>query len=205
MQQVSEIKYHKSIHDLPLSKFIDCIVDNNLSALIISGFPEEEELRSAWENIIGQYTDTIGGMEYKMYTELFKEISVLKITLNQIDIAVGILQVTYDEFFAKEVNKLLRTDCKFNWKDQQSYQAECKKCLNRAKAIKIKLDLKNLQFDAIQKKQKPGAKIDRQYFLSILITLSDFAKYRLDETIKMGEYCERIKRFNEYCDMQKTK
>ena len=132
--------------------------------------------------------------------ELFKEISILKITIDQVNIAVGILEVTYDEFFAGEVNKLLRTDCKFNWKDQNSYQAECKKCLNRAKAFKISYDLKCLKFDAIQKKQKPGAKIDRQYFVSILITLSDYAKYRVEDTIKMSEYCERIKRFNEYCD-----
>lgn len=204
MQTEIKASYFENIHDLPLNKFIDCIVDNNLSALTISGYPTEEQLTVAWDYILSQYSELIGTQEYRMYVQLYKDIAVLKITLDQITIATGILQVVYDPFFANEVNKLLRTDCKFNWSDQKSYQAECTKCLNRSKALKIKLDLKKMQFEALEKKNsnKVGAKMDRQYFTSILITLSDHAKYRIEETIKMSEYCERIKRFSDYYEHQ---
>lgn len=205
-----EIKYHKTIDMLPLSNFVDCMVDGNLSALIISGFPPEDELKAAWENIQAEYAERVGTHEYKLYVSMYKEVSQLRITLDQIDIIVGlpdpakgkgpgILRLGYDEFFAGEINKILRTNCKFNWNDQKSYMAEVNKCLARKGGFTIRYDLINLRFEAIEKKQnaKPGDKIDRAYFTSILITLSDFqAKHSLPDNIKMGEYCERLKRLN---------
>lgn len=204
---ISQNIYHKSLHDLPLNKFIDCIVDGNLSALTISGFPAEEDLKEAWANILLEYSDAIGTSEYKIFVQLYKGIQINKIVLEQLTVALNILQVTFDEFFAKEVNKILRTTCKFNWKDQTSYQAEVKKCFNRSKSLKIALDLKLMKFEAIEAKNKGGKeqKIDRQYFVSILVTLSDYAKYRIEESIKMSEYCERVKRFTEYCESQRTR
>ena len=204
---ISQSMWHKSLHDLPLNKFIDCLVDGNLQALTITGFPTQEELESAWQKIISEYTDLLGSLEHRLYVQLYKDIAITKITLDQLTIAINILQITYDEFFAEEVNKILRTQCKFNWADQTSYQAECKKCLNRSKSLRIKLDLKLLQFEAIasKNKNKEGEKPTRQYFTSVLITLSDHAKYRIEENIKMSEYCERIKRFSEYCEQQKRK
>jgi len=203
--KIQEVSFHKTLHDLPLNKFIDCIVDNNLSALTISGFPKEEELTQAWHNILGEYIESVGSQEYRMYVAMFKDVAILKITYDQVTTALKILQVVYDPFFAKEVNKLLRTDFKFNWQDPNTYEAEIKKCFRRSKALKIRLDLKNLQFAAIQKKNenKEEQKMDRQYFTSILVTLSDHAKYRIEETIKMSEYCERIKRFSDYCERLK--
>lgn len=207
MEAVSLPKFHQTIYDLPLNKFIDCIVDNNLSALIISGLPEQKQLDDAWEVILSQYSESVGTQEYRLFCELYKETAVLKIIIDQINIALNILEVIYDEFFASEVNKFLKTSCRFNWEDQATYQAEIKKCRNRSKALNIKLDLKNLQFEAIQKKNTGATteKIDRQYFTSILITLSDHAKYRIEDNIKMSEYCERIKRFSDYCEQQVKK
>lgn len=216
---MSEIKYHTSLNDLPLNKFIDCIVDNNLSALIISHgeeLPSSEELSAAWDNILAEYAELTGTSEYRMFCELYKEVEILKITLTQISVLAargnaetgemqGILRMTYDEYFADELNKLLKTKCRFNWNDQKSYHAELDKCVNRGKAFKIKYDLKKMQFEAIEKKNlgKKGERPTRQYFTSILVTLSDHAKYRIEETIKMPEYCERIRRFAEYCEVQK--
>lgn len=213
----TEIKdtYYQTIHELPLNKFIDCIVDNNLSALTISGFPAPEQLAIAWDYILSQYSELIGTQEYKMYKILYCEVENLKITLNQIAIILGgnvitesgtekvkgFLNIGYHEYFATEVNDLLKTNYKFNWDDQKSYQEDIKKGLSRSKALKIKLDLKNLQFKAIEKKNnaKPGVKMDRAYFTSILITLSNFAKFRIDSSVTMDEYCLRIKEHNDYC------
>lgn len=205
-----EIKYHQVIDNLPLSNFIDCMVDGNLSALIISGFPPEEDLKKAWEHIKAEYAERIGQHEYKLYVSMYKEISQLRITLDQIDLITaredkekgikpGILRLCYDEFFAGEINKILRRNCKFNWKDQKSYMAELDKCYTMRGGYKIRYDLLNLRFEAIEAKQKaePGEPITRAYFTSILVTLSDYqAKHSLSDNIKMGEYCERLKRWN---------
>jgi len=223
--QTVEISFHKILDELPLNRFIDCIVDNNLSALIISIPPDAKldealqlKLSEAWDNILSQYLHRIGTHEYKMYENLYKQISLLAITLDQINllaargeedkgITPGVLRMYYNDKLAAELNGLLRTNCRFNWKDLASYHAELDKCINRSKAFKIQMDLKLISFQAMEKKQKGKArdKMDRAYFTSILVTLSDFAKYMIPETIKMSEYCERLKRFNKACEDSKKR
>lgn len=190
-----------SIQKLPLHRFIDCIVDGNLHSLIISGAPSIIELQITWGNILQEYSQAIGNNEYRLYTSLYKEIALIKITYDQIGEAVKILRIVHSEYFHKELNKLLKTDFKLNPNDQASYQEELSKALRRSRSLIIKHDLKKLQFEAIQKKQEgKGGKFTREYFVSILITLSDYAKYPIQDTITVSEYCERIKRFNIYLD-----
>lgn len=216
MDTITEVNYHKSIHDLPLNKFIDCMVDKNLSALIISGYPSAGLLKEAWDNILNEYSDIIGSQEHRMIFQLWKEVAVMKVSVDQIRLLAargsdtedkGILRMVYIKEMADELNRILGTDCKFNWEDQNTYHAELDKCVNRGKALLIQYDMKTLQFAALEKQAKgeESAPITRQYFTSILITLSDYAKYRIEETIKMSEYCERIKRFAEYCEQIKKK
>jgi len=194
------------------------MADNNLSALIISGLPTEEELQKAWETISGQYIERIGSNEYKMFLAIYKEISILKITLDQVNfiaarenkekgIPPGVLRLYYVEELAMELNKLVGANFKFNNNDPQSYHADLDRSINRSKSIKIQLDLKLLSFEAIEKKNIASGKEkpSREYFTSVMVTLSDFAKYQLPDTIKMGEYCERLKRFNKACEQSKKK
>lgn len=216
MIETVEVKYHQTIYDLPLSKFIDCIVDGNLSALIIHGLPTIEQLSEAWQNILSEYSENVGTQEYRLYVQMYKEVSILSITLNQIrilahrggeGIPAGILRMVYDEGLCKELNGLLKTGLHFDWNNQDDYHKNLDKCINRSGSIKIKYDLLNIRFKAIEEKNKgkAGVKMDRQYFISILVTLSDHAKYRIEESITMGEYCERVKRFSDYCESMKNK
>lgn len=224
MQTQVNILYHTTIDELPRNKFIDCDVDNNLASLIIGPVPDPETLKSiypslnnAWINILSQYGERIGSNEYKMYIKLYKEIEILKITLTQINALAGrekkdeqgniiqqagLLRNYYVEEKAKDLNDLLKTSCRFNYLDAKSYHAELDKCINRSKAIKIQLDLKLLTFHAIEQKHKgkEGEKNTRQYYDSMMVTLSDHAKYNLPEDIKMGQYCERLNRFIQACE-----
>lgn len=224
MQTQVNILYHKTIDELPRNKFIDCDVDNNLASLIIGMVPDPEtlqtiwpELNIAWSNILSQYGERVGSNEYKMYVKLYREIELLRITINQINIIAGrekrdsegniiqnhgILRLYYVEESAKELNQLLKTSCRLNHLDPKSYHAELDKCINRSKAFKIQLDLKLLTFHAIEKKQQAtaGTKNDRQYYDSIMVTLIDHAKVHIPEDIKMGQYCERLNRFIQACE-----
>lgn len=190
-----------SIQKLPLRRFIDCIVDHNLHSLIITGDPSAVELQLIWSNILQEYSQAIGNNEYRLYTSLYKEITIIKITYDQIQEAVKLLQITYSEFFHKELDKLLKMKLRLNPDDQASYQEELLKCLRRSKSLIIKHDLKKIQFESIQKKQEGKEnKFTREYFISIMITLSDHAKYQIQDSITVAEYCERIKRFNMYLE-----
>ncbi len=219
---IKSCSIYQNISNLPLSRFIDCIVDHNLFALVITGTPDPKELTEAWDNILQEYTEAIGANEYKLYLSLYREVTNLDIEYKQIrsfadilcEIQNYIILKNYDVLpfvlesqkkFSNELNKLLRTECKFNNRDPSGFQEEINKCLRRSKALKIKLDLKLLAFAEIQKKNKDGAPMDRRYFDSMLITISDYAKYEIGEQITVSKYCERIKRYNHYCESLKIK
>lgn len=212
VEAMKSLNIFQGIQKLPLFRFIECLSDNNLHALVIpgsAGNPTDEELQEAWGKILSEYSDSIGTAEYKMYVNCYKEISIYKITLDQIQIAVDLLRVNNSKYFQDQLNKLLHTKCTFNYLDQATYQAELSKCERMAKGIKIRLDLKVNQFQAMKdsfEKEIPGEIPDkRAVFASTLVTLSDHAKYHISDAIMTGEYCERIKRFNKYVDSLNSK
>jgi hypothetical protein len=192
---------YQHITELPLRNFIDCSVNDNYHALVISGHPTEQELLFAWSNIQQEYADAMGNHEHRLYITLFKEVTILKITLQTIHCLIEILQEVYYEPYAAELNKLLRTDFKFDHTDQNKYNETLRRCFNRSKGLKIDLELKLIQYKAIEKKnQETGKKPTREYYQSILITLSDYAKYQLQDSITVYEFCDRLRRFNNYCE-----
>lgn len=198
--------WYQSITQLPLNRFIDCIVDNNLSALIISGFPSQLELQIAWEEIKMEYSDAMGDLESRVYHQLFKEVHGLTITLEQVQLLTDTLDKVYYEPLAKKLNGLLHTNFKFNPKEPEAYRKMLRSCINRSKAFKIDLDLKTIKLKGMAEKKEQGkGSYSRQYFQSFLITLSDHAKFPIQESVTVYEFCERIRRFNAHCEMmQKT-
>src|SRR5690349_12261785 len=66
--------FYRSISNLPLYKYRDCLVNDNLAALIISGFPPESYLRLAWMDIRQEYADIMGDSEQKNYLKALKEV-----------------------------------------------------------------------------------------------------------------------------------
>lgn len=198
-------RWYQNIYNLPLNKFEECLINNNLSVLTIGGFPTPVELNTAWSNIMEEYTTAIGDTEFQMYVELYREVELLKIDYSSIGLLISALRKNYSKYFCDELNILLRTDCKFNVKDLTSYFAELDKCERRAGAKKIQLDLKLIEFEAVKKKVTGGKeeKIDKNYFTSVLIILSKHNTYRITKDIFVNEYCEYLKQFTQYCEEMK--
>ena len=181
------------------------MINNNLSALTIVGFPPFAELNTAWSNIMEEYTMAIGDAEFKMYVELYREVELLKIDYASIGLLISALRKNYSKYFCDELNALLRTDCKFNVNDLASYFSELDKCERRSGAKKIQLDLKLIEFEAIKKKVTGGKedRVDKNYFTSVLIILSKHNAYRVTKDIFVNEYCEYLKQFTQYCEEMK--
>jgi hypothetical protein len=186
------------------------MVNENIYALIVSGSPLKEELYKAWENICFGFEDAMGNNEHKFYLILFKEVSLLSVTYEQIQFLVNVLTILnekkcYSEFFYSELNKQLKTSFVFTRNDFAKNAENVKRCFNRSKGIKLQLDLKQDQLNALQLKQGDGKKPTPEYYQSILISLSDHAKYPVTDSITVFEFCERIRRFNQYYEQLKSK
>ena len=190
--------YHR-ITDLPLHKFITCLVDKDLSPLIISGTPTKNQLLEAWQIIYDEFSDAIGGGENKTYLSLLKDITKLDNKLKFVESIVNILSTPYRDESANDIilvlNKICNTKFKFN------DPAELQRCIDRSMSIKIQLELKMMQLKEMQGKMEgENKKPTREQFLDTLIELSDHVKYEVTDKISVFDFFSRIKRYNKYCE-----
>ena len=208
-------QYYKNIVDLPLSRYIDVAVNDNLNALTIEGFPTEAELFEAWVEIRSQYADAMGDMEHKMYLRVLKEVAILSTDYETVQKLANFLlgfdcetflrnadenKEVFDEVhkIALNINKILRSTFKFDPYQPDTFRNDLKRSLNQSKALKIRLDMKKIEFDAIRKTNEEAEGPTKEYFYGILITLSDHAKLPLNESMTVYEFCERVQRYNYY-------
>jgi len=211
-------KFYRSCHDLPLRKFIDIFCGEpapdgstdeteytgpNLAGLIISGFPPQDQLEKAWRNIMQEYMDAIGSDEYKIYISIHKELTELAVTYDSINGLIDLLEIIHSRDLCTELNRLLASNYKFDPENEAQYFDELKKCRNKAKVFKLRLDLKELEFAEIEKKFKTGSRPQRGFFITMLIRLSDKAQYQIQDTITVYEYCQRIQDYNAYLEQFK--
>lgn len=198
--------YYQHIAQLPLNRFIDVVVDSNIYALVITGSPTLNELHDAWQTISIEYADAIKDQESRLLFSTEKELNRLKLAYHVIIDALGVLKNYYTPQFANVVNELLRTSFKFDIRFPDDYDNDIKRAYNRSKGIKIDIDLKQMSYEALKEKILSSTKKPtREYFQAILITLSDFVKYEIRDTITVFEFCDRIRRLNDYNDKQKLK
>jgi hypothetical protein len=196
------MEYYKSIVDLPLNKFIECYVDENLYALVISGDVEKQNLTDAWENIVLEYNDAMSDAETKMYISLLKETSLLQAKYKLVEMAILRLSIAYNKEMHDDLNNFTSSNLLLDPSKPDEYKKELEKAGRRSKSMLIQYELKRNQLAAMEEKnQVKTTKPTREYFQSVLITLSDFAKYELKDTITVYNFCERVRRYGQHIKM----
>jgi hypothetical protein len=200
--------FYRSISNLPLFKYRDCVVNGNLSALIITGFPPESELRSAWLDIQQEYAEIIGDQEQRNYINALKEVALLNCTLQQISICIewigkSLVYLPHPEVqeivtrLQNDLNSFLDAAFVFDYNDPDKYNENLIKAARRAKGIKLSLDVAQANLESLQGVHDKQEKPTDAYFQNILITLSDAAGYYITDTITVLEFAQRIKRMND--------
>lgn len=180
-----------SIAELPLSNFIDCAVDGNYKALVRSGNPDLTTLLLHWFNISQQYNDAIGDGASKVKAQLYRNIAVLSITIEQVHMLCNLLCDLTKQSWIDELNLLLNTN--FTFKDRAK---DIERARNLTNDYQLKINIKKAQLAAMNKPNQVDAeRPTRQYFESILITLS--GKYEVTDRITTYNFCERIKRLTD--------
>ncbi len=149
-----------------------------------------------------EYSDAIGNSEHLLYMNLMRDVEILRIDLECLNVLVTTLRNIYSKYFCEQLNEMVNANCKFDWEDQEAYQKDIDRCERRSKSYKIRYDLKKTEFDNLQKKieAKDGKKIDKNYFTGVLIMLSRHNNYKITKEITVSEYCEYIRQFNLYCE-----
>lgn len=196
-------KLFNNIVDLPLSTYIECKVDRNLEALIITGEATKEELEFAWNEIEQEYADAVGDMEHFVYIKVLKEVTILSTDLKIIGSCIQLLSQCHVPRFGEELNKLLHTTFKFDPSNQEQYLRELQSCANRSKELKMRLKLKEIEFDAIKEKHE-GHSVEptREYFHRILNQLEEHFHVPVDPSITVYRFCDKLRRYNKYAELR---
>jgi hypothetical protein len=185
---------------------MDLTIDGNLHALTKEGNPPEDELLNAEHDLRVQYADAIGDAEYRMYCGVIREITTLELTIAQIHDLVRNLREVYVPVFANAINRLLHASLVWDVNDPAGYDNTCDRALNRAKGIKLRLDMKQIELAKLEVKYKAGdGKATREYYMGLMISLSDDAGFPVTENITVWEFCERIKRANKKTEILNMK
>jgi hypothetical protein len=184
---------------LPLKKFIACLCEDNLQALVISGKPTLPELQEAWWNIYAEFIDLCAEADNIYANRLQSDVNMFKARLLKIKLMVGFLRCEYDLQYVDE----LRTRgfrYKFEWDNQKQYHKDLDSTLAGTKHWQLQLQLREAELEAYLDAAK-GEKPSPLYFTQILIRLSDHAGFQLNpEVLTTAEFALRKKAYTDYAD-----
>lgn len=193
--------YYQTIFELPLFKFEEVLLTENLSALTITGFPTQEELFAAWQEIMCEYSEAMGNGEYRVTQRLMQEINDLEIKFQLINLGCQSLKNAYSKIMVDIINQHLRTKYEFKWGNPK-YIADIESCIRRAKGFKVTKELKQEQLKSIEAKMNAGEskQIDKNYFTQMLIILGRYNHYKINKDIFVNEYCTYVNDYASYVD-----
>jgi hypothetical protein len=182
---------YRHINELPLNKWIAATVDGDLSALVKSGEADEATLKYHLLDLEEQYTIAMGDSETKFYLSLYRDLHKLELEFTQIQHCLIVLEKYYVVQFAKMLGSLLKTKIVLDPSNKEQYDSNLKRYHSLSKALKIKLDLKAAQFQTMQDKME-GKAPTRDYYIQVLVALSDHAGHQLRDDIMVYEFCYRM-------------
>jgi hypothetical protein len=193
--------YYQTIFELPLFKFEEVLLTENLNALTITGFPSQQELYEAWKEIMCEYSEAMGNGEYRVIERLMVEINDLSIKHTLINTGAESLKNEYSQIIAYWINFHLRTKYEFKWGNPK-YIEDIESCIRRAKGFKVTKELKQEQLKAIEAKMNAGEskQIDKNYFTQMLIILGRYNHYKINKDIFVNEYCTYVNDYASYVD-----
>lgn len=182
----------RSIHQITLAVFIDCICDQNYSGLNPHGLTAtQEEIIEAWTAIYHEYMDNIADNEQKLALRLDERIRRLRLTLGGISCAVDRLNIQYSEEIVGELKKMLPTVAAlaFDPSNMEQYHRD----LDMTVTISKNLYVEKLELEAEYKELMPAGGDSnpptRDHFDQLIVNVSKWMRFKVNryDTI-FGEF-----------------
>lgn len=101
----SKNTFHRSCQTLKYDSFVRILMGAPLSLLTISGFPTDEELAEAWDEIQQEYSTLIVTQKTNSIFELYKKISRTNFLIKFLSESTALLKSSYSLPIAQEIEK----------------------------------------------------------------------------------------------------
>lgn len=188
-------KLYHHIKDLPLYIFIECYCENNFSALVISGTPDENQLSESWACILEEYSDAVGGTDLKGRLSLAKRVIILGSKINRAQLIMKIASIS-------GVN-----DNIYGWMKTFGYPLPSYNNSNGESIIKafeghVKLEIVNLEETKRElNKTQTNKGITRDNFMDIIADIGTHLGVVIDEmNCTTEKYCAFVRRYQKKID-----
>ena len=186
--------------DLKLDKFIICLCDEKYDSLILSKCTKEE-VKQAWDKIYDEYISIVKDKQMSYLMILHKEIALLELKINCVNICVSILSIKKDEEIINTIRKFVPVYGKLDIENLEQYEKDLNAIVNYTKQFIIEKDAKILEFDELNK--GGSGKINRDYFDKLIVQISKYVKYHISKyDISVSEFANLQADYNAYCDYQ---
>lgn len=183
---------------MPLSVFIRCLCDNDLSAMLIDGEAAGDVLSEAWQNIYNEYLDLTAKNGNNEVLTLLQEFDSFFYKHAVIENTVTILRLYYEQDLIN-ILKGYGYHFQFNPEDPEKYHKDLDSVMQRSKRMILEMEIRRKQIESLQKANL-GAVINRQYFDEILVTLSKFSGYHVNEDlVTVSRYCAILNLYISHC------
>lgn len=202
-----EVKFYKSCSETPLSVFIECLVEGNLKALIISGEPTSEQLAMAWAELFSEFTDLNADNEQMYVLTLQGEITLIHEEIAEVEGVLYFLSPEMLPFSITMKDELLNVLHKYDYPheidvSEPGYVEQLEIIANRLCPIKLKLQMKMRELSEYNQEKKNDS-IDKQYFSRMLVRLSKFQGFNIRaKDITVEEFVMICKEYNSYYKKQ---
>ena len=175
-----ETKLHTTCYTLPLNAFIDALVDNNYTGLVLSGRPTESEISDAWEQIYTQYTEISGNSLFTAYATKLKDYGRTLTKMNILISSIEVLSLMYNADVVQALNDV-GFKCTFDQNDIEAYMADLDKLSNYANSVSVKLKYASGQLDEA-KQQMNNKAATRADFVNSIAIVSKYMGFKIDPT-----------------------
>ena len=181
-----------------MDRFIDCLLDNKLYVL---GKGTEEELNSAWEDVMHEFSGLRANNSTTEILELQKEIFVLRNKIKIITLCIDVLWETYNRDLANEL-KTMGFNVKLDWSDKVQYYKELNLIFRKSKTYEVLARRKEKELQTLSEKSK-SEKYSRKDFVSINTSLSKYMSFHINNSqITVAEWCDMVNKYEDYLESQ---
>jgi hypothetical protein len=175
MEQTTTYQLIERIEELRLDQFIDCICDQKLQVLILSGEPSAADLLECWSNLYAQYLDILDDSETLYIIQLQKEVGLLQHKILLAEAIIKVLRFMHVEQLVQDLKELGFPIVNLK-QGHSGYEHALKRIEGRLAPLRLKLQGKEEELTEYYRDKQEGA-ISRQFFIRQLSRLSKYQGY----------------------------
>lgn len=182
--------FHQSCQTLLYDSFIRVLTGEGLHLLVIAGVPSPEQLKSAWEAILQEYSGLIKTEKSDSYFSLHKKIAYTEWQLSFFDSSLGYLKLQYDREIAEKIAEL-GYELIQDLPDRTAYLKQIYLLESEAKTLVVLLNQYHNEYKTLYPdEQVPKGERTIPDYDKELAILSKYVGFRLKKTeITVSEFC----------------